>query len=279
VVQIGTTTNRIAPAGRLLTTSGCDNLEDLLVTTSSTPVLEVCNLTRRFGALVAVRDVSFEVAEGEVLGIAGPNGSGKSTLFNVITGIPFGPTSGKVIFKGRQIQNLSPNKISSLGLLRTFQKDAEFPTLSAIENVSCAAVYCVGKRGREARASAESALDRVGFSKTRRSMRAGDLSAYERKQLMMASAIAGEPKVLLLDEPAAGLTRLEINDLADLILMVRGQGVSIVVIEHRLSLLLKVSERLMILNQGAVLAHGDPKDVVNDEHVLEAYLGKRVAIV
>lgn len=241
------------------------------------PLLEIHNLTRRFGALVAVNDVSFSVQPGEIFGIAGPNGSGKSTLFNIVTGIPFGPSSGRVFFKGAEIQRAKPFEISRRGLVRTFQKDAEFSTLTALENVRCGAVYCGAMRGEAAREAAVGALEAVGFDRRSYDRCALELSVYERKQLMIASALAGNPAMLLLDEPAAGLTRPEVADLGALVLSVKRLGVSVLLIEHVLTLLLRVSEQLLVLNNGSVLAHGDPESVVADPHVVEAYLGKREA--
>lgn len=239
------------------------------------PLLEARHVTRRFGALVAVDDVSFAVTAGQVFGIAGPNGSGKSTLFNVMTGIPFAPSSGEVLLTGRPIQNLRPHQISRAGILRTFQKDAEFATLTAFENVYTSAVYCAGLGSEEARSAAAQALDDVALPMMRRDMEARELSVFERKQLMIASAIASQPKVLLLDEPAAGLTKPEVAGLADLIRKVRERGITIVLIEHVLPLLLGVSEHLMVLNQGRIIASGAPETVVKEPKVIEAYLGSR----
>lgn len=244
---------------------------------SATPLLEVRKVTRRFGALVAVNDVSFSVDQGEVCGIAGPNGSGKSTLFNVITGIPFPPSAGEVLLAGQPIHHMRPHQISRAGVLRTFQKDAEFATLSAFENVYASAVYCGQMNREEAQVAARQALDDVALPQARHGQTASNLSMFERKQLMIASAIAGRPKVLLLDEPAAGLTKPEISGLSKLIHTVHGRGVTVLLIEHVLPLLLKVSQRLMVLNQGAVIASGKPEEVVRNPQVVEAYLGKRGA--
>ncbi|TWG95960.1 branched-chain amino acid transport system ATP-binding protein [Mesorhizobium sp. J18] len=247
--------------------------------THDAPLLEARNLTRRFGALVAVDDVSFIVEKGQVFGIAGPNGSGKSTLFNIITGVPFRPSSGQVFLSGQPIERLRPHQISRAGILRTFQKDAEFATLSARENAYASAVFCGQSDSRSAHAAAEQALDDVSFDKGRRDRAAWALSVFERKQLMIASAIAGRPKVLLLDEPAAGLTRPEIADLARLVRTVHERGITVVLIEHVLPLLLDVSQHLMILNQGAIIASGKPQEVVRNPLVMEAYLGKREAVL
>jgi branched-chain amino acid transport system ATP-binding protein len=239
------------------------------------PLLEVREVIRRFGALVAVDKVSFSVRKGEIFGIAGPNGSGKSTLFDVITGIPFPPSGGEVLLCGKPIHRLKPHQISRTGVLRTFQKDAEFATLSARENVYASAVYCAQMTSAEAKDLAEQALDDVSLAGERRTKAASDLSVFERKQLMIASAIASRPKVLLLDEPAAGLTKLEVSGVSDLIRVVHARDITVVLIEHVLPLLLKVSERLMVLNHGAVIALGKPEEVVCNPEVVEAYLGKR----
>ncbi|MBW5437970.1 ABC transporter ATP-binding protein [Bradyrhizobium canariense] len=249
----------------------------MLEAKNSEPLLEVRNVTRRFGALIALDNVSFSVRKGEIFGIAGPNGSGKSTLFNVITGIPFPPSEGEVLLAGDPIHRMKPHQISRAGVLRTFQKDAEFATLSAGENVYASAVYCGQMTSAEAKHAAEQALDDVSLAGERRTKAASDLSVFERKQLMIASAIVGRPKVLLLDEPAAGLTKPEISGLSDLIRTVNGRGIAVVLIEHVLPLLLEVSEHLMILNHGAVIASGKPQDVVRNREVIEAYLGKREA--
>lgn len=243
--------------------------------TAAPPLLEGRNLVRRFGSLVAVNDVSFGVAAGEVLGIAGPNGSGKSTLFNIVTGIPFGPSAGRVHLEGRDITGLRPDRVARAGVLRTFQKDAEFATLGAFENVYASAVYNAGLSGTAAREAARAALADAGLPEARHDRPAAALTVFERKQLMIASALAGAPRVLLLDEPAAGLTRPEFTGLSRLILAVRDRGIAVVLIEHVLPLLMSVSDRLMVLNHGAVIAAGAPATVVRDPAVVAAYLGRR----
>lgn len=243
----------------------------------SANILEISGVTKTFGGLKAVNEVSFSVAPGEFLGIAGPNGSGKSTLFNVLTRIPYGPTSGEVRFEGQRIDRMTPHKIASLGLTRTFQKDVEFPDLTAIETVALAARYGHGLESRALHAAAETQLEAVDFDPGRMHLPTTDLSVYERKQLMIASALVMAPKVLMLDEPASGLTRPEIAALDALLRKINGTGVTVLLIEHVLSLLLSVSERLLVLNHGAVLAEGNPQEVIRDPSVIEAYLGGRAA--
>lgn len=219
-----------------------------------------------------MNEVSFDVPPGEFLGVAGPNGSGKSTLFNVMTRIPFGPTKGEVWFEGHKIDAMPPHKIARLGLARTFQKDVEFPDLTAIDTVAIADVY--GGYGNQ---DHQAPLDMVEFSTDRRDMPTTELSVYERKQLMIASALVTSPKVLMLDEPASGLTRPEIAALGTLLRKINETGVTVILIEHVLGLLMDVSERLIVLNHGSLLAKGDPKTVMQDPAVIEAYLGTRAA--
>lgn len=239
------------------------------------PVLHITGACKTFGGLKAVDDVSFVVNRGEMFGIAGPNGSGKSTLFNLMTGIPYGPTSGEVRFDGRRIDRWPAHRIARAGLCRTFQKDAEFPELSADETLQISAVYNGGQRRRDAAGNVDKALALVEFDPDRRSMRSDELSVYEKKQLMIASALVSNPSILMLDEPASGLTKPEIEKLDALLVAVNRTGVTILLIEHVLSLLLSVSERLMVLNYGRILAEGDPQTVVQNPAVIEAYLGGR----
>lgn len=241
------------------------------------PILSLAGVTKTFGGLTAVNDVSFAVERGEIFGVAGPNGSGKSTLFNCITGIPFGPSGGEITFDGQRIDGMRPHQIFRAGLSRTFQKDAEFPDLTARETAALGGHYGGKLRGAALRDASEEALDLVRFDSDRRDMLTADLSVYGKKQLMIASALVARPAILMLDEPASGLTRPEIAALDELLVEVNRSGVTIIIIEHVLGLLLSVSQRLLVLNQGAVLTDGDPQEVIRDPRVVEAYLGGAAA--
>ncbi len=238
-------------------------------------ILRTESVSKAFGGLMAVNDVSFEVMPGEIFGIAGPNGSGKSTLFNLMTGIPYSATTGLVYFAGQRIDKWPAHRIAQSGLCRTFQKDAEFPELSAMETLMVSATYNGGLRGPDAWKRAEQVLETVEFDSSRQTMQSQELSVYEKKQLMIGSALVADPKVLMLDEPASGLTRPEIERLDNLLISLNKFGLTVLLIEHVLSLLLSVSERLIVLNYGEILAQGKPAEVVKDPAVVEAYLGGR----
>jgi len=237
-------------------------------------LLEVAGVSKRFGALRAVDDVSFSVEEGEVFGIAGPNGSGKSTLFNVISGIPFGPDEGRLVFQGRDLRRLKGHQVARLGLARTFQRETAFDTLTVFENALMGASYGHAAKG-VGPAEVTEALRFVGFDPAGFARPAAELSVYDRKCLMLATALAMSPRILLLDEPASGLTMPEIEESIALIRKIAARGIAILLIEHVLTVLLTLSERLMVLNQGRVLVLGAPDEVVRNPEVIRAYLGDR----
>ena len=242
------------------------------MTAAGSFLLDVVGLRKAFGALVAVDDVSFGLRAGEILGIAGPNGAGKTTLFNLITGIPFRLDRGTVTLGGTRIDRLSPHHIFRLGLARTFQKETTFAELTVEQNVRLGAVYGAALRGRELALRVDATLDRLDLS-ARRLQPASSLTVYESKRLMLASAVVTKPRLLMLDEPASGLTGAEVADLQRVILDIRRDGAAILLIEHILPLLFGLSERVMVMDFGRKLVEGPPAAVARDERVIEAYLG------
>lgn len=239
-------------------------------------ILVVENALKTFGALRAVDDVSLSVRDGEIFGVAGPNGSGKSTLFNIITAIPFHADGGSIVFGGKAIERMPAYQICREGIARTFQTETDFETLSLLDNVKLGTVYGGGAAMTEDErvALAIEQLEFVGLTENY-DQPSADISVFDKKRLMIASALATRPRLLLLDEPASGLTRPEIRETIKLIRKLNDAGLTILLIEHVLPLLLTVSHRLMVLNFGQVLAEGDPKDVVKKKEVIEAYLGTR----
>jgi branched-chain amino acid transport system ATP-binding protein len=238
-------------------------------------ILVAEHLSKSFGGLRAVNDISFALSQDEILGIAGPNGSGKSTLFNILTSIPFPADAGRVLFEGKEIQDIAPDEMSRSGIARTFQRESIFPSLSAIDNVLVAAEHNGKRRKQHANvATAMEALDQVGFPQTLHNAATGTLPIFFRKILMIASALAMSPRILLLDEPASSLTPAEIEHMKALILKLRQTGIAILLIEHVLPLLMSVCDRLMVLDQGRILSQGLPNEVIADPKVVEAYLGQ-----
>lgn len=239
-------------------------------------ILVVESACKSFGALRAVESVSLSVSRGEIFGVAGPNGSGKSTLFNVITSIPYGADAGRILFEGRAIQGRRPHDICRAGIARTFQRETAFDTLSARDNVRLGAVYGTQNMDESTRSKRiHEVLAYVGIPQVESERPAAELSVFDKKRLMLASALATGPKLLLMDEPASGLTGPEIDETIELIRRVNADGVTVLVIEHVLPLLLTVSHKLMVLNQGEKLAIGTPDEVVRNPLVVEAYLGSR----
>jgi branched-chain amino acid transport system ATP-binding protein len=249
-------------------------------------MLEVAGISLSFAGLRALRDVSLQVAEGEVLGIIGPNGSGKSTLFNVISGI-YAPDAGSVRFRGASIAGRNPRAIAAAGLARTYQNKRLFGALSVLENVLVPALRdapggLVGdvlglaraKAGwRAARSQAMAWLDFVGLT-TLADVPARSLAYGQQNRLELARALAGAPALLLLDEPAAGLTQSERTDMRGLIERIHARGVTIALVEHDMHMVMGLCTRIVALDQGEVIASGLPAEIARHPAVIAAYLGE-----
>jgi len=239
-------------------------------------ILEIKNVSKSFGKLKAVNNIYFNVIENNIFGIAGPNGAGKTTLFNIITNNPYHADSGRILFRGKSIESLNPSTICHLGIARTFQKEAVFSSLNVEENILIGAAFGKGlklKMKDEQMKEMNRILKFVGISTSKFNQNAKDLPLFEKKKLMIASALITNPKILLLDEPVSGLNKIEITQCLDLVKKINKNGVTIILIEHVLSFLIEVSDKIMILNEGEKLVEGKPNKVLNDKQVIKAYLG------
>jgi branched-chain amino acid transport system ATP-binding protein len=259
-----------------------------VISLMSDVLLQTEELKKAFGGLMALMNLTFTVEKGQIKAIIGPNGAGKTTLFNVITGM-LPPTEGRVKFKGKGIGGLKAHEIAAMGISRTFQTVEIFKNMSVVENVMVgrhsrtrSGILRVGLRlwgarseEREILKEATEWLDFVGLD-MKANESAGSLPLGEQKLLEMARALATEPKLLLLDEPASGLNEVETEKVAQLIYQIRDRGTTVLLVEHDMDLVMKISEEILVLNYGEKIAEGSPGEVKNDHRVIDAYLGEEV---
>lgn len=237
-------------------------------------LLEVRGLTRRFGGVYANQDISFDVAAGSIVGLIGPNGAGKTTVFNLVTGF-LAPDAGEVRFEGREITGMRPDVLNRRGVARTFQVLRPFPRLTVEENVMVGPI-ARGQSMAEARAQAKRCLELVGIANKGADLARG-LSTGQRKRLEMARAMATRPRLLLLDEITGGVDQPSIPALIDLVGKLRDEGVTLLVIEHNMRVIMELAEKVVFLHLGRHVAEGTPQEIARHPRVVELYLGSRRA--
>lgn len=233
-----------------------------------TAVLSVDRVSKRFGGIVAVKDMTFEVQAGEVVGLMGPNGAGKTTLLNLIAGV-YRPDSGRILFQGKDITRCAPHKTCHLGIARTYQIPQPFTNLLVRDNLMVSAKYG-NKRGDTL--ALDEILDLVDLLKQKETM-AGDLATVSLKRLELARALASNPILILLDEVAAGSTEAEIPRILDITKQVRKMGKTIILVEHVMKVMVEAVDRIIVIDKGEKIAEGTPGEVMKDEKVLAAYFG------
>jgi branched-chain amino acid transport system ATP-binding protein len=252
-----------------------------------TPILETKRLTIAFGGLIAVRELDLSVERGSIHGIIGPNGSGKTTVFNLITGF-YKPTSGDILLEGRSMARKAPHRIIPMGVVRTFQNIRLFKNLTVLENVligyhthirSQFICELVGGAAKAEQAARERCLEivRVFGLEDAKDQRAGSLPYGRQRELEIARAMAARPKLLLLDEPAAGMSAGETQRLSDLMIQLQATGITLLLVEHDMRLVMGICNRITVLDSGAKIAEGSPKQVQDDARVREAYIGREAS--
>jgi branched-chain amino acid transport system ATP-binding protein len=234
-------------------------------------MLEARNISKFFGGLAAVSDVSFGVHKGEILGLIGPNGAGKTTCFNMLNGF-YAPSKGDVFFKGERITHQKPHTICKLGVARTFQVVKPIQRMSVLDNV-IASAFVRAKTKARAEEIAVEALTFTGLYEDRSVLSKG-LPLGKRKKLEIARALATQPEMLLLDESCAGLNPSELNEAIDIIRKIRDRGITILIIEHHMKVIMSISDRIVVINYGQKIAEGTPHEIGNSPVVIEAYLGE-----
>jgi branched-chain amino acid transport system ATP-binding protein len=241
-------------------------------------LLELKGVTKRFGGVAALNGVTASVTKGEILGVIGPNGAGKTTLLNCVSGV-YKPDAGDISYQGQSIKGIRPHRVARLGIGRTFQIVKPFGSMTVRENAAVGALFGSGeaRRGpKEAFKDADRVLELVGL-RSKADLEVTSLTIPDRKRLEVARAVATQPKLLLLDEVMAGLNSVEVDEALDMVRAVHATGVTVVLIEHVMRVIVGVCTRAIVLDFGQVLAEGEPEVVLRDERVIKAYLGERYA--
>lgn len=237
-------------------------------------ILKVLEITKYFGGLAAVKNVTFDIYEREIVGLIGPNGAGKTTIFNLISGF-YKPNKGKIIFNGEDITNLKPFQICKKGIGRVFQMTKPFLNMTCLENVMVGALF--GKNEKKeinkAKEEAMEIIEFIGLSK-KSDVIAKNLTIADRKKLEIARALATRPKLLLLDEVAAGLNPVEIEEIMGLMREIRNKNITLLIVEHVMKFIMGISDRIIVLHHGEKIAEGKPYEITENKKVIEAYLGE-----
>ena len=235
-------------------------------------ILKINNITMKFGELLANEDVSFDIKEKEIVSLIGPNGAGKTTLFNCISGF-YAPSSGKVEYQNHDITGKTSDVICRLGITRTFQIVKTLNEMTVEQNIMTGA-FLHTNRTSVAREETEKVLEMTGLS-NKKEMLGRNLTIVDRKRVEIARALATKPKILMLDECMAGLNQTEIKDVMDLVVRLKGQGLTLLIVEHIMEAIMPISDRIVVLNAGKKIAEGKPNEIAENEEVIKAYLGEK----